>query len=206
MKRILLASMITAAVAAGAFGQGAGPGAPPDEALPALQELSGAQIGSLTVGDMLALAGRVSVAQQKSRYVMKAGMASFLLPGAGQLMVGDTLGGALWLTGDLLVFSGTVVGAYLALPSDVQLGLGYLTRPVGDIRALWEGRSVVDYLPSVGVMAGGMLVEAVMRHVSAHSAAREARDAVAKGRVTFKPRFGPMGAGMGMGMMMRMSF
>ena len=65
----------------------------------ALQDLSSTQVGTLTVGDMVKIAERVSIAEQKLHYVQKVRMASLMHPGAGQFMTGDAVGGALFLAG-----------------------------------------------------------------------------------------------------------
>jgi hypothetical protein len=210
MKRFLISICLAAACVAGVGAQEAPqPSATQSGLSAALQEMSAAQLGTLTVADVVELASRISIAEQKVRYVQKARMASFMLPGAGQLMAGDAVGGSLYLAGDVLLFAGTVVGSYFLLPADLQFGsLDYLNSPVSTIKSLWESHSVVDYLPTWGVMAGGMLLKAVLGHLSARSAAEEARANVSSGKVTFTPdlQFVGLGMGPGMSMMMRMRY
>jgi hypothetical protein len=212
MKRFGIVLCLIAAVGAGVSAQEARPQSSLQAELSAaLQDMSTAQLGTLTVQDVLNLASRVSIAEQKIHYVQKVRMASMLFPGAGQFMAGDALGGSLFLTGDLLVWTGAVVGAYFLLPTDLQFShLDYLNDNVATIDTRWAAHSVVDYLPSVGVLAGGMLLKSLLGHLSAVSAADEARANIASGKVTFTPnldfigRGGMMGMGMGMGM--RMSY
>ena len=157
------------------------------------------------------LVSRISIAEQKIHYVQKARMASFLFPGAGQFMAGDAVGGSLFLTGDLLVMAGAVVGAYFLLPSNLQFGsLDYFNTPVSTIDTQWASHTVVDYLPSIGALAAGMLLRGILGYFSAASAGNEARANIADGKVTFTPNFdflerGP-GMGMGMGFGMRMHY
>jgi TM2 domain-containing membrane protein YozV len=182
------------------------PADPQQELTSALQELSASQIGALTVADVAKVVARMSLARQRIAYVQRASMSSLFFPGAGQFMTGNTLAGALFLTGDLAVITGTVLGAYFLLPSQLQFGsINYLTDSIGTIKTAWEGRSIGDYLPAAGVMAGGMLLKAVLGHVSARLAAREARENIAEGKVTFTPTMDMMGQGrFMMGMRMRM--
>jgi hypothetical protein len=172
----------------------------------ALQDMSGTPLGTLTVGDLEKLAGRVSIVVQKIEYVRKVRQASFMLPGAGQFMQGDARGGSAFLAGDLAIVTGTLIGAYFLLPMNVQFrDLDYFHAPLGSIRTAWESNSFVDYLPSIGVFAGGMILRAVLGHFSAENAESEARDRIAEGKVTFTPNLDVFYRG-GFGIGMRMGF
>jgi hypothetical protein len=205
MKRMLITLVVGCLIvaAAGAQKMMTGPGFE-QELQAAIQELGAGPVGTLTVADFAKLAERISIAQQKIEYVQKSALASMIVPGAGQFMNGDPLGGSLYLTADLAVAVGALVGAYFALPSNVQFGsLDYLNTPLGTMKTEWEKNTVMQYLPAMGVVAGGMLLKMIVGHFAAAGAAQEARDTIAQGKVTFKPTFGPMGNGMGMGMEMR---
>jgi len=206
MKRIFALLLMAAVVAAGAVAEEKvlAPAGLQQELGAALQEMSTVQLGTLTVGDLVAVASRVSVAAQKLRYVEKARMASMMLPGAGQFMTGNALGGSLFLVADLAVMAGAAAGAYFLLPSDVQFGsLNYFTTPMATIKTTMMAHNYVDFLPSMAVMAGGMLVKGILGHFSAASAAAAARTNIAEGKITFTPDFGFMGRGFGMGMRMK---
>ncbi len=177
---------------------------------------SSSQIGTLTVADVQKILGDISIAEQKAAYVQRARLASFRMPGAGQFMTGDPLGGALFLSGDIALFAGTLLGAYFLLPSNVQIGPGvgtgangldYLNTPLIGIQNAWQANSVLAYLPSVGVLAGGMILKHLLGAWSSHNAAARARQNVADGTVTFQPEMVPLagahGFPWGMGMMMR---
>jgi hypothetical protein len=170
----------------------------------ALQEMSATQLGTLTMGDLEKLMGRISVAQQKLQYVQRARRASFMTPGVGQFMTGDALGGSLFLAGDIAVVAGSIVGAYFLLPANVQFNsLDYLNAPLVNIHNAWQANSILSYLPSFGVLAGGAILRAALGHFSAVSAAHEARQNIADGKVTFAPNFDFDRHRFGMGMMMR---
>jgi hypothetical protein len=210
MKKILAAVAFASALFAGVgmtpvFAQQApGPLSIEAELDSALQEMSATQLGTLTMADLDKLMGRISVAQQRLQYVQRARRASFFIPGAGQFMTGDALGGSLFLTGDIVVVAGSIVGAYFLLPTNVQFNnLDYLNAPLINIQNAWMANSILSYLPSFGVLAGGAIVRAVLGHFSAVSAAREARQNIADGKVTFTPNFDLDRHGFGMGMMMR---
>jgi hypothetical protein len=205
MKRTLIVMVISATLASAACAQEKAPDqfGFQQELSAALQDMSGTPLGTLTVGDLEMLAGRVSIVMQKIQYVQKVRRASFLLPGAGQFMTGDTLGGALFLAGDITLITGTLLGAYFLLPTNVQFrDLDYFHVPLGSIRTAWESNSFTDYLPSIGVFASGMILRAVLGHFSAVNAESEARASIAEGKVTFTPNFDVFGRGFGVGMRM----
>jgi hypothetical protein len=205
MKR---ASMVIAAIAAIAACAGAQQALSPtglQAALGgALQEMSASQLGTLTVGDLALLAARISIAEQQERYVQRARNASWRFPGIGQFMTGDSSGGSLFLAGGVTIFAGAVIGAYLLLPSNVQFAsLDYLNDPLSTIRSRWEGNSIVDYLPSCGILLGGMILKQILGHFSAEEAAKRARQNIADGTVTFTPNLEFLGGRPGVGMRMR---
>ncbi len=170
----------------------------------ALQEMSASQLGTLTVGDLARLAARISIAEQQERYVQRARNASWHFPGIGQFMTGDTLGGSLFLAGGVTVLAGTLIGAYLLLPSNVQFAsLDYLNDPLSTIRSRWEGNSIVNYLPSCGILLGGMILKQILGHLSAEEAVKKARQNITDGTVTFTPNFEFLGGRPGVGMRMR---
>jgi len=163
-------------------------------------------LGDLTVGEAQDLLGEISIAYQKAAYVSKSRGASMMLPGLGQFMNGDPGMGALFLSLDLAAGVGTLLGAYFLLPDELQFDqLNYFTAPFSAIESAWEGQSFVDLLPSLGVLAGGGVVLAILRGVSSNHAARLAEEKIAAGEITFEPKLsilpgGPGAMGFGMGM------
>jgi hypothetical protein len=163
-------------------------------------------LGELTVGEAQELLGEISIAYQKAAYVSKSRAMSFMLPGLGQFMNDDPGMGALFLSLDLLTGVGTLLGAYFLLPGELQFDqLNYFTEPYVNIEDAWKGQSFVDLLPSLGVLAGGGLVQVILRGVSSNHAAKLAEQNLAEGKVTFEPKLtvlpgGPGAMGFGMGM------
>ena len=153
-----------------------------------LQAMSSEQLGTLTVGDLVKLAERISVSRQEARYLQRARVASWFVPGAGQFMTSDTLGGALFMGGDIALAAGTLIGAYLLLPANVQFSsINYLDDPITTIRSKWEANGISSYLPSFAVCLGGMIVKHILGHFASIQAAKSARKNIADGRVTFTP-------------------
>ena len=163
-------------------------------------------LGDLTVAEAEELLGEISIAYQKAAYVSKSRAMSFMLPGLGQFMNDDPGMGALFLGLDVATGVGMLLGAYFLLPPELRFDqLNYFTEPYQAIETEWKNQSFVDLLPSLGVLAGGGLIQAVLRGVSAKHAARLAEEKIASGAITFEPKMyllplgaGAMGFGMGM--------
>jgi hypothetical protein len=206
MKRVILVLALAAMlVPASLFAQRMGPFPPgflmmglPDAGpflrteIGAIQsELGPQKIGDLDVATFLSVRDRLSVAAQKDAFVVKTGVKSFLLPGLGQLELGNTGEGIGFLAADLVVIAGSLVGAYYLLPSDLRFDrIDYFSSNFSTINSAWTSHSFTDYLPAFGALMGGMVVDQTIRHWSAARARREAATAIDEGRVTFTPRVG----------------
>lgn len=116
----------------------------------AASELSSGQVGTMTVSDLEKLAAHLSIAFQKSRYVERARSASFMLPGVGQFMTGDTLGGWLFVAWDLTIAAGTLLSAYFVLPGKRPVRLAGLPQ-LPDLRhQVGMGVEQPGVLPAAG--------------------------------------------------------
>ena len=171
-----------------------------------LAEQESAVLGDFTVGEAQELLGEISIAYQKAAYVSKSRAASFVLPGMGQFMNDDPGSGALFLSLDVLTGVGTLLGAYFLLPDELQFDqLNYFNDSFSTIENTWKSQSFMDLLPSLGVLAGGGLVQVILRGVSSNHAAKLAEERIAAGEITFEPKLsilpgGPGAMGFGMGM------
>ncbi len=163
-------------------------------------------IGDLTIGEAEELLGEISIAYQKSAFIAKSRAMSMMLPGLGQFMNDDVGMGVLFLSADLLVGAGTLLGAYFLLPDEIRFNqLNYFNDSYATIKGRWEDQSFADFLPSIGVLAGGGLIQVVLRGVSSKHAARLAEQNIAEGKITFEPKaymlpVGPGAMGFGMGL------
>ena len=172
----------------------------------ALAEKEGSVLGDMTVGEAQDLLGEISIAYQKAAYVAKSRAASLMLPGMGQFMNDDPGTGALFLSLDVLTGVGTLLGAYFLLPDELQFDqLRYFKDSFQDIENAWKAQSFVDLLPTIGVLAGGGLVQVILRGVSSNHAAKLAEERITAGEITFEPKLsvlpvGPGAMGFGMGM------
>lgn len=143
------------------------------------------KIGDLTFEKLEELYGRISIPLQEAAFIQKSRAASFALPGVGQFINNEPLSGALFLTADIAVIAGTLVGAYLLLPSELQLD--YLNTPKSQIKETWRAQSVLEMLPSAGIMIGGMLIQSGIRIIASKNAANLAKQNIEDGTITFEP-------------------
>ncbi|MFP4509950.1 MAG: hypothetical protein ACLFNQ_07440 [Spirochaetaceae bacterium] len=167
-------------------------------------------IGDLSVAELTELLGTLSVREQEAAYVRSLRLSSFIAPGFGQFRGGDTLGGSLFLLGDIGLSVGTVWSAYALLPESVQIrtdggaGINYWSDSKDDIDATWGALSFADLAPSLGVVLGGSILDLVWRTWSASDARDLAHENLESGAVVFEPQpFTFVGDRMGLGMRMR---
>lgn len=150
-------------------------------------ELSAKKVSELTVGDLALLAEQRSIEKQKRHYVHGAAASSFLLPGAGQLLVGDTAGGVLHLAGQAALIAGTMYGSYLLLPAEIRdSSLSRSERK--DLVEQYRDSGDEDKLyASAGVMAGGFALSVIHSFWAANDAKDTAIDNIESGKITFEP-------------------
>jgi len=197
MNKIVLVA-VALLVAAGAF---AGPRTfnPVAEAVAALaKERGDSTLGSATIDDVETAMARLSIALQQEAWIHGSAMASMAMPGFGQFMNHDALGGTLYLAADVAVKAGALVGAYFLLPANLQVN--WFTTSFGDLETAYRANSAIDFLPSLGILAAGAVVDRVLGHFSARGAARLAEKNVLDGTMSFEPVLITSGRGMGFGM------
>ena len=160
-------------------------------------EFADKTLGDLSGSEIVSWADRFSVARQKDAWIAASMHSSMMFPGKGQFMNGDGLGGGLFTAAHLATIAGTAVAWYMVLPADLKFDqLNYLADTCATIAARWRNKSLNDYLPSIGVMAGGMALDMVWRVWSAHSALSLAKAGIDEGKVKFEPFVGPAAMGM----------
>ncbi len=161
----------------------------------ALRELSsllaprdGAALGSLEVRDVRALLAEASVRMQELQLLREVRVSSFAMPGVGHFKAGDNRSGAAYLAANIVLTAGTLVGAYFLLPSEVRFDeLDYFGDSFGEIETAWKGQSIVDMLPSAGVLVGGFAVRALLGYFAAEDAGRIAVKKIRGGEISFEP-------------------
>ena len=124
-----------------------------------------------------------------------------MMPGLGQFMNGDAVGGSLFLASGLAVAAGTIVGYYFLMPEELRFSnLDYLNTPAvsvhEQIKTAYESMTLTDALPLAGVVAGGMLLHHVIAHVSAHHASKLAMGRIESGAIEFTPISGMLAKGL----------
>jgi hypothetical protein len=153
-----------------------------------LSEKGDVELGSLTVRELNDIASDFSISLQMSEFVATSKRASFFFPGAGQFKNNEIGLGVFFLSADIAVWSGTLIIAYLLLPSDLQFNqLDYFSSDYSSIRGAWGNHSFVEYLPAMGVAAGGIVLSTIIRIISSGHAEEIARKNVESGKITFEP-------------------
>ena len=111
------------------------------------------------------------------------------MPGFGQYLNDDPMGGTLFLVSNIAVITGTIIGAYYLLPDDLKFdSLDYLNDSSFTINERWENHSFVDLLPTMGTIAAGFVVNGVIRYISAAHAGKLAQKNIAEGKIQFEPK------------------
>jgi hypothetical protein len=161
-----------------------------------LSAASDIPISEITVGDITALFNKYSLVKQQQRYIKKAELKSFLVPGWGQFSIGDKLNGFLFMGTHILLKSGTILGSYFLLPNQVRFSsINYFTAPAGSIEAAWKNLSFMDLLPALGAYGAGTLACMLIRKAAAAHAGKTARENITEGKVTFTPVLNADGIG-----------
>ena len=112
-----------------------------------------------------------------------------ILPGTGQYINDDPLGGTLFLVSDMVITAGTLIGAYSFLPDELKFNrLNYFRDSIATINERWENQSIMDMLPGMGAIAGGFVVSGIIRLISATHAGKLAQKNIAEGKVQFEPK------------------
>lgn len=197
MKKLLLLFLMMAVVAsvfADGFFESKGYGSDDyrvyrEEAAAILAAVENAPIGEFTLNEMKEVALDLSIPFQKMQFVKKSKVASAILPGFGQYMNNDPLGGTLFLISNIAVTAGTLIGAYYLLPDELRFeSLNYFSDSCSTIGERWGNQSFKDLLPTMGVMAAGFVVNVVVRLFSAAHAGKLAQKNIAEGKIQFEPK------------------
>ncbi len=159
------------------------------EAAVILEGLDSRKIGEFTVDELKALSMDLSIPFQKIQYVRKSKIASAVFPGVGQYMNDDAIGGTLFMLSNIAVISGTLITAYFMLPDEVNFdNLDYENDSKAVIQTAWDNQSFNDLLPAMGVMAAGIVVNGVIRMISADHAGKLAQKNIAESKIKFEPK------------------
>jgi hypothetical protein len=204
MKKVAIISMFFAFALVGQLLYAHGyKGLTSSEILAAVPDGAGKTIEELTVAEWTALASAASVARQEDRYVGHAKFLSFVLPGTGQFMVGDTTGGILHLGAELAIIAGTVTAYRLLLPSDLQDSSLSRSERRSLMDDYWEDGDGAELLPAMGVAAAGLTLSIVNRVLASSDAGDTARTNIDSGKVVFEPKIYLTGSHFGFGFGMR---
>ena len=160
-----------------------------EEAAAILETRENYPVGEFTLTEMRILALDLSIPFQKIQYVKESKTASAIFPGMGQYMNDDPLSGTFFLISHLTVTAGTLIGAYFMLPNELQFDkLNYISNSYSTINERWENQSIKDMLPTMGVLAGGFVVNSIIQYLSSTHAGKLAQMNIAEGNIKFEPK------------------
>jgi hypothetical protein len=160
-----------------------------EEAAVILKSMDNAPIGEFTLKEIKELNLELSIPFQKMQFVKESKAASAIIPGMGQYMNNDPLGGTLFLVSNIAVITGTIIGAYYLLPDELKFdSLDYFHDSYFTINERWENQSFADMLPSMGIIAAGFVVDGIIRFISATHAGNLAQKNIAEGKIQFEPK------------------
>lgn len=173
-------------------------GVTPAQVLEAVPTAADKTPAEWTLAERLAISSVFSVAMQESMYVRHAGMASFLVPGAGQFMVGQAGAGALHLGAELLIAGGAIAGMYFLTPDDLMDHSLTMDERHALMASYLTPERIGELLPGMGVAAGTWVLSMVNRTLAARGAVRGAQANLADGTVSFEPviALGSIGGGL----------
>lgn len=153
-----------------------------------VEELGTRSFGELSLAGLKPYWDRLGTAIQKDSYIQRATTLSLIFPGAGQFKNGETAAGLGFLGLHTSVVAGILVGTYFMLPADLRFDrMDYLSSPIESIRTAWRSHSIGDYLPAMGIMTLGALVDSGIRIWSSVNARDGAKALVESGNVQFEP-------------------
>jgi hypothetical protein len=203
VKKTIIA-LALALAAAGAFAQhGMGKGIDPALIIEAAPGAAGKTEGELTIGEKVAIASALSVAMQEKAYVRMAGIASFILPGAGQIKTGDYLLGAVHLGAQAAIVGGTAAALYYLAPPELLDFSGTREERHAAMSAYMTRERIGEIFPSLGILAGGTLLSFINSEIASHGARAKAQANVDSGKVKFEPNVTMAQGFPGIGMKLR---
>ena len=180
-----------------------------EDAAPAEQELQDriSQIGTETLGDLtldelLELSELYARFEAEQRFLKSADFSTYFLSGLGHFMAGDTLGGIIFLVGDLGISAGTILGAHALLPVSLQVqNMNYFDTSYTEIETAWQSQNFKSMLPAIGVAALGAILQQVYRGIAANHARQQAERALRRGQIhlTVEPAEARLGRLLGFG-------
>jgi hypothetical protein len=160
-----------------------------EEAAAILETKENYPVGDFTLTEMRSLALDLSIPFQKIQYVKDSKTASAVFPGMGQYMNNDPQNGTLFMLSHITVVAGTLIGAYYMLPDELQFDkLNYISDSYFTINERWENQSIKDMLPSMGILAGGFVVNSIIRYLSSAHAGKLAQKNITEGKIKFEPK------------------
>ncbi|MBU0936796.1 MAG: hypothetical protein KKC64_14355 [Spirochaetes bacterium] len=172
--------------------------------LEAVPDAQNKTLDQLTLKERLDISAALSLAMQEKAYVLHAQMASFVLPGAGQLITGQFGTAALFGGLQLLVSGASAAGLWYLLPADLKDFSLTHEEHKALLRTYMTEDRIMELLPAIGVSGGGAVLSLVNSVISAKQARSSAERNITEGKVQFEPYLSMQDLMPAMGLRLRM--
>jgi hypothetical protein len=160
------------------------------------RELAASVFGELTVAEVLPYRDRLNMAAQKDGFVRDMSMLSFKMPGSGHFRMRDFGSGTMFMCMHISLLLGQTVGAFLLLPEGIR-EIDYINTPYKDVVDRIASYDAGDFLPALQLILVCAVVDLGVRTWASADAAKEAKNRIDGGKITFEPRLGPGFLGFG---------
>jgi len=172
--------------------------------LEAVPDAHNKTLDQLTLKERLDINAVVSIALQEKAYIKHAQMASFVLPGAGQVLTGQYGAAAIFGGVQLLISGASAVGLWYLMPADLKNYSHSHAEHKALLRSYMTDDRIMELLPAMGVSAGGTILSLLNRAISAKQARSSAEKNITEGKIEFAPYLGLSGLTPAMGLRLRL--
>lgn len=149
-------------------------------------------VSRLTVGRIAAAVDLISVAKQERAHVNRSAAYSWVAPGLGHYVNGETGAAIAFAATDVaLAVTSAILIAQLLPPSVQSRNLNYLQSSYSDIEERWRSLTPAELIPATAVAMTSALLRLTVRHLAAGDARRASFEALRRGTIVFEPH--PLG-------------
>lgn len=145
-------------------------------------------VSRLTVGRIGEALDLISVARQERAHVDRSAAYSWVAPGLGHYVNGETGAAVAFAATDIaLAVTSSILVARLLPPSVQSRNLNYLQSSYHVIEERWRSLTPAELIPATAVAMASALLRLTVRHLAAGDARRASLEALQRGIITFEP-------------------
>lgn len=126
-------------------------------------------LGDMTPQEALSILALSRQNLARREFLRQGLVSSFRFPGSGHFMAGDNIGGSLFSVGSLGITALGIWGAVSLLPGDLKY-FNPMVYPLDRVEIELKSYSLMEYLPSLGVLGATAVAQGILGVVSAHLA------------------------------------